>query len=334
MSRLGACILSSDAPRLSADEKALFRDTAPVGFILFARHVESPDQIRALCDEMRAAAGHDALITIDQEGGRVQRLRGPVWRDWHPALDDVARSLDAERSMYLRYRLIAAELRALGIDCNCAPNLDIAEPATHPFLRDRCYGHDAAQVARIGAAVAQAHLDGGVLPVMKHLPGHGRAEQDSHAELPVVDQPLEALVARDFAPFKALNRLPLAMTAHLRLPRISDAPSTLAPEVIGLIRGEIGFDGLLMTDDISMGALSGPLAERARASLAAGCDVVLHCNDDFAARAEVAQASGVMTEAAQARAEAALAQRRAPQEIDIPALEAELEALLRGAVYA
>ncbi len=333
MSRFGACILSSDAPRLTANEKALFRDVRPFGFILFARHVETPDQVRALCDEMREAAGHDALITVDQEGGRVQRLRAPHWRAWRPALEDAEAASDPERAMYLRYRLIAEDLRQVGLDSNCAPNLDIAEAATHPFLLNRCYGRDVETVTRLGRAVAQAHLDGGVLPVMKHLPGHGRAQADSHAELPVVERTKDALQAHDFAPFRALHDLPLGMTAHVVLPQIDAAPATQSAPVIELIRSDIGFDGLLMTDDISMGALSGTLTERAQSSLAAGCDVVLHCNDDFAARAEIAAASGQMSEAAQRRAETALAQRKPPLEIDIPAAEAEFEALLSGPVH-
>lgn len=248
-------------------------------------------------------------------------------------MDHVDAASDPERAMYLRYRLIAEELRSCGLDSNCAPNLDIAEADTHAFLRNRCYGRDPNTVARIGSAVARAHLDAGVLPVMKHLPGHGRAQQDSHAELPTVDQSSIDLEAWDFAPFRALKDLSLGMTAHLELPQMDRGPATQSHRIIEAIRSSIGFDGLLMTDDISMGALQGSLAERAAASLSAGCDVVLHCNDDFAARREIADASGEMTEQAQARAEAALAQRTAPHEIDIPAAEAELEALLSGPVY-
>lgn len=333
MSQFGACILSSDGPRLTAEEKALFRDVRPFGFILFARHVETPDQVRALCDEMRETAGHDALITTDQEGGRVQRFRAPHWRDWRPALDHAEAASDPERAMYLRYRLIAEELRACGLDSNCAPNLDIAEPGTHPFLLNRCYGRDPETVARLGRAAAQAHLDAGVLPVMKHMPGHGRAQADSHKEMPVIDCMKSDLQDHEFAPFHALRDLPLGMTAHVKLPQVDDALATQSKTVIDLIRTEIGFDGLLMTDDISMGALSGSLTTRARASLDAGCDVVLHCNDDFAARCEIAEACGAMNDAAQARAEAALACRTAPQQIDIPRAEAELEALLAGPVY-
>jgi len=290
MSRFGACILSCDGPRLTADEKALFRAVQPFGFILFARHIETPDQVRALCAEFREAVGRECLITVDQEGGRVQRLRGPHWREWLPA-------------------------------------------ETHEFLKNRCYGTDPGQIAKLGRAVADGLLDGGVLPVMKHMPGHGRANLDTHKDLPHLSAPLGDLTETDFAPFRALNDLPMGMTAHIVFDAIDDAPATQSPAVIGLIRERIGFDGLLMTDDISMGALSGSLAQRSRASLDAGCDVILHCNDDFAARVEVADAAGEMSDAAQARAQAAMTWRKPPQPIDIPVLEADLEALLDGRVY-
>lgn len=333
MSRFGACILSCDGPRLTADEKALFRDAQPLGFILFARHVETPDQVRALCAEMRDALGRDCLITVDQEGGRVQRLRAPYWREWQPALDHARTASDPVRAMYLRARLIAEELRAVGIDSNCAPNLDLVWPETHAFLKNRCYGAEPEQVAQLGRAVAEGLLDSGVLPVMKHMPGHGRAGLDTHKDLPHLSVPEDSLNDTDFAPFRALNDLPMGMTAHIVFDAIDTAPATQSPKVIDLIRTQIGFDGLLMTDDISMGALSGTLAQRSRASLAAGCDVILHCNDDFAARAEVAEAAGEMSDAAQARAEAAMTWRKPPQPIDIPRAEADLEALLNGPVY-
>ncbi|MEM6310529.1 MAG: glycoside hydrolase family 3 protein [Pseudomonadota bacterium] len=333
MTRFGACILSCDGPRLTENEKALFADVKPLGFILFARHVETPDQIRALCAEMREAAGHDALITIDQEGGRVQRLTGPTWRDWHPPLDDVTRASDPIRAMYIRSRIIAHELHALGIDSNCAPTLDIIQPGTHPFLRNRCYGSDPEKVSAIGRAVTDGFLDGGVLPVMKHMPGHGRSKVDTHFDLPKVTEPQTELSQTDFAPFRALNDLPLGMTAHLVFQDIDDAPATLSPKMIETIRTDIGFDGLLMTDDISMQALSGTLAERSKASIAAGVDVILHCNDTFEDRVAVAEGAGQISDAGQARADAAFAPRKPPNDIDIPALEAELEALLGGPIY-
>lgn len=334
MNRFGACLLSSDGPRLTANEKALFRDVKPFGFILFARHIETPDQIRALCAEFREAAGHDCLITVDQEGGRVQRLGPPHWRQWRPALDHAqAAGGQAKRAMYLRARLIAHELREVGIDSNCAPNLDVAGLQTHPFLLNRCYGKNPEVVSMLGRAVAEGLVAGGVVPVMKHIPGHGASTMDTHFDLPSIGDDLAELDARDFAPFRALSDLAMGMTAHLVFNALDDKPATQSPVVIDMIRREIGFDGLLMTDDISMQALSGTLGERSAASLKAGCDVVLHCNDTFTERVDVAEACGQMTEAAQARAERAIAARNSPDDIDIPTLEAELETLLDGQVY-
>ena len=331
----GATILDADGLRLSKDERAFFRDVDPFGFILFARNIDTPDQVRALCADFREAVGRDAPITIDQEGGRVQRLRTPLAREWLPPLDHVDRAGPdgAERAMYLRYRLIAHELHGLGIDSNCAPMCDLAQADTHPFLRNRCYGGDAAQVTAIGRAVAQAHLDGGVLPVLKHIPGHGRAITDSHFELPHVAADTADLAQTDFAPFEGLNDLPLGMTAHIVFDDLDDRAATLSPVVMDHIRTKIGFDGLIMTDDISMKALSGSLTDLSTKALQAGCDVILHCNGTLDERAEVAAAAGQMTPAAQARAERALAARQTPAEIDISACEAELETLMGGQVY-
>ncbi|MEY8830807.1 beta-N-acetylhexosaminidase [Sedimentitalea sp. XS_ASV28] len=330
----GATILDADGLRLSADEKAFFRDVDPFGFILFARNLETPEQIRALCADFREAVGRDAPITIDQEGGRVQRLRPPLARDWLPPLEHVANAGDgAERAMYLRYRLIAQELRDYGIDSNCAPMVDVAGPQTHAFLRNRCYGEEPGQVAQLGRAAADGMLAGGVLPVVKHIPGHGRATQDSHFDLPHVSVNAEALDDTDFAPFRALNDLPMGMTAHLVYDAIDPQPATISPRMISVIREQIGFDGLIMTDDISMKALTGSLGDLSRAAIAAGCDVILHCNGTLSERAEVAEAAGRMTDAAQHRAEAALAARRDPSELDIPACEADLHRLMSGKVY-
>ncbi|MFW8636180.1 beta-N-acetylhexosaminidase [Cribrihabitans pelagius] len=330
----GATILDADGLRLSADEKALFREADPFGFILFARNIESADQIRALCGDFRETVGRDCPITIDQEGGRVQRLVPPLARQWLPPMEHVARAGEgAARAMYLRYRLIAHELFALGIDSNCAPLADVAFAETHPFLKNRCHGEDAQTVAEIARAVAEGHLDGGVLPVVKHIPGHGRAVADSHYDLPRVSATAEELSRTDFAAFRALNDLPLGMTAHLVYEALDALPATTSPAVMRLIREEIGFDGLIMTDDISMKALSGSPAENARASLDAGCDVVLLCNAPLAERAAVAEASGRMTAAAQTRAEAAQAMRKPPRDLDIQAAEDELAALMGGQVY-
>lgn len=323
----GAAIFGCAGPDLSPDERAFFRDSDPFGFILFARNVDTPDQLRRLTASLREAVGRDAPILIDQEGGRVQRLRAPHWQEWEPPLDMVQRAGTievAERLMHLRYRIIAAELAAVGIDANCAPVGDLVFPETHPFLRNRCYGSDPAQVARIARAVAAGHLAGGVLPVVKHLPGHGRSQLDTHLALPTVTATADDLQATDFAPFRALADLPMAMTAHLIFAALDpDLPATQSPRMIALIRNEIGFQGLLMTDDLNMEALAGSLADRTAASMAAGVDIALHCKGDLGEMQAVAAAAGRMTDAAMARGRAALALRRKVPS-DIPALLEEL----------
>ncbi|WP_298847740.1 beta-N-acetylhexosaminidase [uncultured Ruegeria sp.] len=332
--KFGAAITDAEGLRLTRQERDLFRQMNPFGFILFARNVESTDQVRALCDDFREAVGRNCPITIDQEGGRVQRLRAPLAREWQPPMDHVTNAGEqAERAMYLRYRLIADELFSLGIDSNCAPMVDVAQQGTHAFLKNRCYATDPERISGIGRAVAKGHLDGGVLPVLKHIPGHGRATMDSHYDLPLVDLSLDVLESSDFAPFRALNDLPMGMTAHLVYDQIDPQPATISAIMMDLIRDKIGFDGLIMTDDISMKALSGSLMDLSRQSLQAGCDVVLHCNGSFAERAEVMETAGEMSDVAQARAERALAMRKPPQELDIPAAEAELSALMGGQVY-
>ena len=332
--RYGATILDASGLRLTAQEKALFHAVKPFGFILFARNIDTPDQVRALCDELREAAGHEAVITVDQEGGRVQRLRAPHWRDWTAPLDFVqAAGPNAAEAMYLRFRLIADELHRVGIDSNCAPMVDVAGAQTHAFLRNRCYGTTPDAVATLGRAAADGMLAGGVLPVVKHMPGHGRATMDSHFDLPQVDAPRAALDTHDFAPFKALNDLPMGMTAHLVYDAIDPRPATLSPVMMQLIREDIGFDNLIMTDDISMKALAGEVDAIAAGALAAGCDVVLYCNATLEDRTLVADAAGEMSEAAQTRAVRALGMRRTPDNVDIPALTAKLDRLLGGTVY-
>lgn len=316
---------------LTGAERDFFRAAQPWGFILFARNIEDAAQLRALTADLRAAVGWNAPIFIDQEGGRVARLREPLSREWTPPLDMAeAAGENAARAYWLRYRIIAAELMSYGIDGNCAPMADVARADTHPFLRNRCYGQDVATVAANARACAEGHLDGGVLPVLKHIPGHGLARVDSHLDLPRVDVDAETLTNVDFAAFKALNDLPLGMTAHLVFEALDDQPATLSPKMMGLIRNEIGFDGLIMTDDISMGALSGTVARRSERAIAAGCDVVLHCNGDLAEMESIANVCGDLTEAAIVRADRALAMRRTPSDIDISALEADLSALLNG----
>ncbi|CAM3246134.1 beta-N-acetylhexosaminidase [Paracoccus aminovorans] len=311
-------------PDLSRAERDFFRDADPWGFILFGRNVETPDRLRRLTADLREAVGRDAPVLIDQEGGRVQRMRAPHWTDWPAPLDQAGRG---ERAVWLHHHLLAQELRAVGIDADCAPVLDIARPETHPFLRNRCLGTDAATVTRLGRAAADAMLAAGVLPVIKHMPGHGRAQVDSHKDLPVVEASLADLEAGDFAPFRALSDLPMAMTAHIRFTAIDQAPATASAPVIALIRERIGFDGLLMSDDIGMQALSGSLAERAAASIAAGCDLVLSCNETLPQMEAIVAAAGPMTPRAEDRGRAALALRRAPADRDIAGLRAELAAL-------
>jgi beta-N-acetylhexosaminidase len=318
-----AAIFGCEGLHLTAREYAFFRDAQPLGFILFARNVQDPAQVARLVADLRNAVGSRAPVLIDQEGGRVQRLRGPHWRDWPPPLTTATQAADPERAIWLQYRLIAAELAALDIDANCAPCADVATPQTHPFLKNRCLGTDAATVARHARAAADALMQGGVLPVMKHLPGHGRATLDTHLALPTVTAHEDDLLAGDFAPFRALSDLPMAMTAHVVFAAYSEEPATLSPEMVRVIREDIGFDGLLMTDDLNMEALSGSLADRAGRARAAGIDVVLHCKGDMDQMVEVAGAAGRLEGQALRRAETALAARAPSRPVDLDALAAE-----------
>ena len=304
----GAFIFGCGGLHLSSDEIKLFSDSNPFGFILFSRNVESPEQLHRLTSELKNAVGRDAPVLIDQEGGRVQRLRPPFWRDWPPPLEQ-SQGLDekaASRAMWIRYRLISGELRACGINVNCVPMADVATDTTHPIVKNRCYGYDAASVARLARAAADGTMSGGVLPVLKHIPGHGRLRADSHVELPTTCAPLNELLSIDFFPFSALAELPLGMTAHVVYDSIDcDNPATQSRRAIRLIRERIGFEGLLMTDDISMSALSGGITERCLASTRAGCDIVLHCNGELDEMKLVADAAGEMTMSAAAMAERA-----------------------------
>lgn len=332
-----AAIFGCAGPVLGDDEAAFFREVQPFGFILFARNVETPDQLRRLTHDLRAAVGRDAPILVDQEGGRVQRLRAPHWREWAPPLDTVRAAPDTEtaaRIMGLRMRIVAQELRAVGIDADCAPTADLALAETHPFLMNRCYGSTPSEVIPVARAVAEGLMAGGVLPVIKHLPGHGRSYTDTHHALPTVTADRATLLAEDFAPFRALNDLPMAMTAHLVFAAYDpDHPATQSPRMIRAIREEIGFSGLLMSDDLNMQALSGTLAQRTARAIAAGCDLALHCKGDLAEMQQVAGACGDMGPATLDRARAALARRPAPDPVDIAALEADLAALTRGAEH-
>ncbi|MBM3564635.1 MAG: beta-N-acetylhexosaminidase [Alphaproteobacteria bacterium] len=321
---------------LTADERAFFRDADPLGFILFARNVETPDQVRALVAGLRAAVGRaDAPVLIDQEGGRVARLRPPHWRAAPPAKvfgDLYARKPEAAReATRLNHRLLAAELDALGITVDCAPVLDVPVAGAHDVIGDRAFSRDPAVVADLGRAACEGLLAGGVLPVVKHVPGHGRARADSHKELPAVDAPLADLRASDFAPFRMLRDAPWAMTAHVLYQSLDPGrPATQSPTVVGgTIRGEIGFDGVLVSDDIGMNALSGGFRDRAEASLRAGCDVVLHCSGEMAEMRAAAEGTGPLSpDAARrvARAEALRARKIEP--LAVAEASARLESLL------
>src|SRR5689334_13221843 len=328
-----ALITDAAGLALSADERAFFRDTDPWGFIIFKRNVETPDQLRALTDSMRESVGRNAPILVDQEGGRVQRLGPPHWPKYPPgaaygALYDRDEQAGL-RAACLGARLIAHDLHTVGIDVDCLPLADVPVSEADPVIGNRAYGTTPAKVAAVAGAVAEGLLAGGVLPVLKHIPGHGRATADSHLALPVVATDRPTLQSTDFAAFVPLAKLPLGMTAHVVFTALDPvAPATTSVTMVQqVIRGHIGFDGLLMSDDISMKALSGTLAERARATLAAGCDVVLHCNGSFAERRTVADACPPLAGEGKRRADAALAMRRAPMPLDVAAAREEFSAM-------
>jgi beta-N-acetylhexosaminidase len=333
-----AAILGCSGPVLTAPERALFRDARPWGFILFRRNIESPDQVRALVGALRDCTGAaDAPVLIDQEGGRVQRLGPPHWRRYPPgrAYGQLASNDPLARREIVRLgaRLMAHDLAALGINVDCLPVLDVPDPGGHEIIGDRAYADGPDEVARLGRAAAEGLIAGGVLPVIKHIPGHGRAMADSHLALPLVEAPLEALQARDFAPFKVLSDMPMAMTAHVVYAAIDPRrPATTSRRAIrDVIRGAIGFDGLLMTDDLSMKALSGDFTQRARAALGAGCDVVLHCNGDMDEMRAVLAGTRPLAGRAKARAAAALARiGRSPEPFDAGAARARFDAAFDG----
>lgn len=331
MDRLAA-IFGCSGPRLSPREAAFFREAQPWGFILFQRNVEDGAQLRRLVEDLRDAAGHAAPVLIDQEGGRVARLLPPRWTGWQNALAWLEGLPESARpeAMRLRYRVIGQELRELGIDVNCAPMVDVAQPQTHPAIRERCYGDDPQLVAEAGAAVAEGLLAAGVLPVLKHIPGHGRPSADSHEELPQVETPLEELEAVDFLPFRALAHLPLGMTAHVRMTALDrKCPVTVSAPAMRYIRETIGFDGALMSDDLSMGALGGPMGARVEAAHAAGCDLSLHCNGKPSEMEAIAEAAPMLQGDALRRTDAALSLRDGltPETVPIPELLAQLRRL-------
>lgn len=315
-----ALILGVGSLTLSGDERAFLRDADPWGLILFKRNIATRDQIRALVQDFRALVGRDdAPVLIDQEGGRVQRMTAPNWRTYPPASaylkaaqGDVGR---ASELAYLGARLIARDLEECGITIDCAPVLDCPIDGAHDAIGDRAFASDPDKIAKLARAFADGLMAGGVLPVIKHMPGHGRALVDSHVDLPVVTASHADLAARDFVPFKALADLPLAMTAHVRFDAIDPScAATLSPVVVKtIIREEIGFQGLLMSDDLSMNALGGSFQSRTVALFAAGCDLALHCNGDRQEAEAVASASPPLAGDAFLRAEKALSCRHPPK---------------------
>ncbi len=325
--------LGLSGPCITPEERALFRAADPAGYIVFARNCVDADQLLALTDDLRDVAGRDVAILIDQEGGRVARLRAPVWPAFPPAavfgaLYDVA-PVSAIAAARLNALIIALTLRDVGVTVDCLPLLDVRSAGGHDIIGDRSYGDEPMRVAALGRATLDGLRAGGVIGVVKHIPGHGRARVDSHHALPVVDATRDDL-ATDFEPFRTLNAAPMAMTAHIVYSAIDpDRCATLSPTVIGdTIRGVIGFDGLLMSDDLGMKALGGTFAERTRDSLAAGCDIALHCSGDLTEMREVSSAAGTITAEARARLNAALLWTTTPPDMDLAALIAQCDELL------
>ena len=330
-----AMVLGCAGTVLDAAERRFMADADPAGFILFKRNCENPVQTQALIDSLREAVGWpDAPVLIDQEGGRVIRLGPPHWRaPPAPGLFGALAEIDGSagaRAAWLNARLVAADLYALGFSINCVPVLDLRFAGASRVVGDRSLGADPQLVARLGRAIADGSRAGGIVPAVKHLPGHGRATADSHAVLPHVDAPLKALRARDFVPFRSLNDMPVGLTAHVCYAALDPERSgTLSPRVIGeAVRGVIGFDGLLVSDDLSMGALTGSVGARAAAALDAGCDVALHCNGKRDEMEEMAASVPTLAGRARERFERMLAARNEPEAFDDGEGLRELDALL------
>ncbi len=317
-----AFIAGCSGPDLTEDERAFLRDQRPCGLILFARNCVSRDQVKNLTESARACCGDEMLVLVDQEGGRVQRMGPPEWRAYPPARAFARLYAQNEeeglRAAHLVTRLMAEDLYELGIDTDCAPVLDVPVAGAHEIIGDRSYGDDAETIIALGRIVAESLLESGVLPVIKHVPGHGRARVDSHKELPVIDAPLEELESVDFKPFAALADMPLAMTAHVVLRAFDEeAPATVSPFIMQeVIRRQIGFKGLIMSDDLNMSALSGEPEDRAKAVLGAGCDVVLHCSGVYADMVRVADAVPMLSDEGQTRFQAARDRLQEPAPYD------------------
>lgn len=335
-----AAVYGCAGHRLTAEERAFFRDVRPWGFILFRRNVDTPDQVRALTQALRETVDDPhAPVLVDQEGGRVQRLGPPHWPKYPPAnayLKATNDPLTARELARLGGRLMAHDLRAVGINIDCAPVLDAPVPGAHDIIGDRAFADSPAGLIPLARAQAEGLMAGGVLPVIKHMPGHGRAFADSHKDLPVVEASLQELEAWDFEPFRALSDMPIAMTAHIVFTAIDrKRPATQSKKVIRLMRERLGFGGFLLSDDLVMNALKGTLTERAEASLKAGCDAVIHWNGDLDEMRQVAEGVGPLKGGAARRAKAALARIvRTPEPLDLQYARERFDALLSGRLEA
>ena len=333
-----AFITGVSGPELTPSEREFIRTARPWGFILFKRNIDTPAQVALLIAQLRKEIGdQSAPVLIDQEGGRVQRLGPPHWPVYPPgaafgALYDIDHRLGLSAAR-LSARLIAADLSELGLTVDCLPLADVPAPGANAVIGNRAYGSEPAKVAAIARAVTEGLEQGGILPVLKHIPGHGRASADTHFSLPVVETLKTELERTDFAAFQPLANLPMAMTAHVVFSALDPAhPATTSATIIQqVIRGFIGFQGLLMSDDVSMNALAGSIAERTRAIVAAGCDMVLHCNGQLDEMREVARETPELSGKALERAKRALAARKAPQAFDRLTARAELDALIERA---
>jgi beta-N-acetylhexosaminidase len=331
-------IYGCSGSELNAEERAFFRAVRPWGFIVFARNVVDRSQLRGLVESLRETVNDpQAPVLIDQEGGRVARLKPPQWQE-RPAASRFGalyeHSADAAReAAYLNARLIAHDLAEVGINVDCLPLLDVPVDGADAIIGDRAFSRDPSTIIALGRAVIEGLMEGGVLPVMKHIPGHGRANADSHLALPRVTTSTEELSATDFVTFRSLAHCPMAMTAHVVYDAVDpQRPATTSPKLIrDVIRGEMGFGGLLMSDDVSMNALSGPISVRTKAALFAGCDVVLHCNGKMEEMRDVAEEAKPLDGTALKRAQAALSHLGAPAPFDAAAASARVAELL-GAV--
>lgn len=328
-----AVILGLSGPKLTVSERAFFRDANPWGFILFSRNIENPEQVKRLTDSLRETVGRNCLIFVDQEGGRVQRLRQPHWRRYPSGaiLQDLYAQSEAmgKRAAYLSYRLIADDLRAVGITANCAPVLDLPRKNADPIISDRAFGTQSVQVIDIAHAVMAGLMNGGVAPVVKHIPGHGRAKVDSHKALPKISVTRQTLERTDFIPFRALSDAPMAMTAHAVYECNSRTAITVSKKSFTeLIRAAIGFNGLVMSDDLDMKALSGGLTRKTERALAAGCDIALQCSGKLPAMVKVAKGAKYLEGRAKGRAQVADYCAEHITEFDRDFAEAEFDLLL------